>query len=496
MELRSPAILGAKFVYLYGIGVAPCRLRLRRRGGEYFRHGEGSERRRVAKLDRGCDSSGNGDSSQRGAGANGVYSFPILPIGHYDLEVKAAGFAEYRRTGVTIDANSAIILDVVLQLGTKTETVSVSENAVRVETSSTQMGQLIGSAKISSVPLNGRSYTDLLALQPGVVPATTIVSGNIADVGASTFSPSGNLNPGTISVSGQREYANGFMVNGAHVEEDVNMGAAIIPNLDSIDQFRILTNNFDAEYGNYSGGQINVVTKSGSNSFHGNMFEFLRNTELDARNFFFGLPRGLFPEPVWWYIRRTHRAQQSFLLDYQRTQQVEGIDTGIIPVPSTQDRIGNLSDDGGLFISNNSSGEAVTSTQNHVGIRGGSDASVANPEATGTSTPSTVDGQNWASLLTRRLGYTVFPGEPYHTPGCVSPTRCVLPNAFLPMSAWSGPARYLLQYIPLPNVGTTNFSSSAYDQRLTDNKGAARVDYSTHSVGYTLRVLLCWTITF
>src|SRR6516162_4371602 len=100
------------------------------------------------------------------------------------------------------------------------------------------------------------------------------------------IAPSGVLNPGNQSVSGQREDANGFIVNGGDVKELMNGGTTIVPNLDSIVEFTILTNNFDAEYGNYSGGIVNVVTKSGSNQVHGSGFEFLRNTDLDARNFF------------------------------------------------------------------------------------------------------------------------------------------------------------------------------------------------------------------
>ena len=108
-----------------------------------------------------------------------------------------------------------------------------------------------------------------------------------------TINPSGDLNPGNVSIDGQRESANGFMVNGIDVQEHMNGGTSVIPNLDSIQQFRVLTNNFDPEYGNYNGGMVNVVTKSGSNSFHGDAFEFLRNTDLDARNFFDGT-RGVF----------------------------------------------------------------------------------------------------------------------------------------------------------------------------------------------------------
>ena len=97
---------------------------------------------------------------------------------------------------------------------------------------------------------------------------------------------SGDLNAGGLSVNGMREADNGFMLNGATVQEPGFGGTAVIPNLDSIAEFRILTNNFDAEYGNYSGGQINVITKSGTNGFHGDVFEFLRNTDFDASNYF------------------------------------------------------------------------------------------------------------------------------------------------------------------------------------------------------------------
>ena len=135
--------------------------------------------------------------------------------------------------------------------------------------------------------LNGRSFTDLMSLQPGIVPMSTQTSDSVVMAGASVaIAPSGGLNAGNQSISGQREDANGFLVNGGDVKELMNGGTLIVPNLDSISEFRILTNNFDAEYGNYSGGIVNVVTKSGANQLHGSGFEFLRNTALDAKNFF------------------------------------------------------------------------------------------------------------------------------------------------------------------------------------------------------------------
>src|SRR5208337_760995 len=166
-----------------------------------------------------------------------------------------------------------------------------------------------------------------------------------------------------LSVSGQRESANGFMVNGGNVEEAGSMGTAIIPNLDSLAEFRILTNNFDAEYGNYSGGQINVVTKSGNNQFHGDAFEFLRNTNLDARNYF-SPARGTFDQnqfggtlggPV-------RKNKVCVFPDYQGTRLTQGVDTGQIPVPSLQERGGNLSGVASSFASVDQNGKPVPNT--------------------------------------------------------------------------------------------------------------------------------------
>jgi hypothetical protein len=382
----------------------------------------------------------------------GSYSFLSLPVGRYDIEVARAGFKPYRRADVVIDVNSTLVVDAALEIGEKTDTVTVSESAVHVETVNSQMGEVVTGTQMTAVPLNGRSFTDLLSLQPGVVPTTSVTSSTVQDVGAAALSPSGDLNPGTISINGQREFANAFLVNGSDVEEDVNMGAAVIPNLDSIAEFRILTNNFDAEYGEFSGGQINVVTKSGTNSFHGNAFEFLRNTDFNARNFFsptrgefdqnqFG---GTFGGPI-------KKNKIFFFADYQGTRSTQGIDTGQIPVPSVQDQMGNLSDLASSFVTTDAEGNKV---------------------------PTTVSGTSWAGVLSDRLGYTVTAGEPYYTPGCTSST-CVFPGAVIPTKAWSAPATNLLKYIPAPNNANGTFSTSAFNETLRDDKGAYRLDANT-----------------
>jgi hypothetical protein len=382
----------------------------------------------------------------------GFYSFPSLPVGHYVLEISTASFRPYRRTAIVLDANSALTIDVVLLVGSRADAVEVVENQVAVETSTTQNGEVITAAEMTAVPLNGRSFTDLLTLQPGVAPLTSINSNTVQDVGASVLEPSGDLNPGTISINGQREFANSFIVNGSDVEEDVNNGASIIPNLDSIAEFRILTNSFDAEYGEFSGGQINVVTKSGTNAFHGDLFEFARNTALDARNFF-SPTRATFDQNQFGatFGGPIRKSKIFFFSDYQGTRSTQGVDTGQIPVPSEQDRTGNLSDLAGSFVTTG---------------------------ANGTTLPTTVSGPGFAGLLSQKLGYTVTAGEDYFTPGCTIAT-CVFPNAVIPQRAWSDPAKNLLQYIPSPNASNNTFSTSSFNQTLRDDKAAYRIDANT-----------------
>jgi hypothetical protein len=392
----------------------------------------------------------------------GFYNFPNLPVGNYDIEVTAPGFKTYSRTAIRIDANSVVSVDVKLAVGAIAEKVMVRSDVVQVETQSTQMGEVINTEKILATPLNGRDFTNLLSLQPGVVPylyanATSDVNLQDRHVGGS-----GTQNGGNQSINGQRETANGFMVNGANVNEGKNNGTAIIPNLDSIEEFRIITNNFDPEYGNYSGGQVNVVTKSGTNTLHGSAFEFLRNTVLDARNFFntssssnkliqnqFG---GTVGGPL-------HKDKLFFFLDYQGTRRIDA-PTQTQAVPSATDLTGDLSD-----------GVAGT-----LGGAVGSDA--------------------MAAALNQRLmaamsAQTVMTGEPYFFTGCSSTdpvTGCVFPTQKIPMTLWSPAARGIvaLGLIPsanIPAVLAGNYSTSSFDRRQRDDKLGGRLDYNTTSYG-------------
>ena len=203
----------------------------------------------------------------RQSNSEGFYAFVDLPPGHYDIEVRQTGFNVFRQTGIQLDVDSAKVINTKLTVGQVTEKIEVTSDAVQLDTASTQMGEVIGAQTITAVPLVTRSYTDLLALQPGVTPTSSGLAGGQGGQFSATgftFTPiSGDLNAGNVSVNGQRESSNGFLLNGTTVQEFAFSGAGIIPNLDSIEEFRIVTNNFDAEYGNYAGGQINVITKSG-----------------------------------------------------------------------------------------------------------------------------------------------------------------------------------------------------------------------------------------
>ena len=421
--------------------------------------------------------------------AKGFYNLPTLAVGTYNLEIKQLGFKTYRQTGLVIDANSALRADASLEVGSINEKIEVNTEATQVETQSTQMGEVIEGSKMTSVPLNGRNYIDLLTLQPGVSPYQCTSPSNCNDttngVGADESSVSGDQTNGTQSVNGGRLGSNGFMVNGADAQEGVHNGAAILPNLDSISEFRIITNNFNAEYGNFSGGQINVVTKSGTNQFHGDVFDFLRNTDFDAANFFAGGARGDFKQNQFGgtFGGPIKKDKVFFFADYQGNKQILG-QTQSFAVPTAQDRMGNLSDEAGAFAS-------------------GSDAS-------GNPVTSTVVGTNWASVLQSRLGYAVSSNnEPYYyTAGMVNPstidpttgigvpyasnctssiftstTGCVFPGASIPTTAWDPVAINTLKYIPAPNANLpsgANYEASSFNQHLTDNKFGIRLDTNTH----------------
>ena len=370
---------------------------------------------------------------------SGNYSLLALPPGQYDLEVQSSGFRAYIQRGIKVDVSSVIQLNVVLQLGSAQSEVEVNAYALRVEVSNTQLGDVVGGRTMENLPLNGRDFTDLLGLQPGVVPVSSGIPDSIG-VSASASAESGN-----VSINGQRESANGFLVNGGNIEQARNNAAAIIPNLDSISEFRVITNNVDAEYGHYNGALISVVTKSGTNALHGSVFEFLRNTVLDARNYF-DTQRGVFRRNQFGatFGGPIVKDKLFFFVDYQGERELHGISGGIVPVPTLDQRNGNFSA-----------------------------ADVA------SSLTGSVSSLYWAGVLSHRLGYGVSAGEPYYVSGCSSTAQCVFPGAVIPQASFSSAANGLLQFIPVPNQGGATFVGSDNNWNTSANQGGIRIDANT-----------------
>ncbi len=384
--------------------------------------------------------------------SKGFYNFPTLAIGHYDVTISQQGFQKFVKQAVVINANSAVRVDVNLTIGSVANTVTVKSNTVQIETQSTQMGEVIGGKTIVTLPLFQRSYIGLMSLQPGVTPLAYAGTSFTSGIGATAVS--GDLAAGSISVNGGREGSNAYMVNGADAEEGVHNRAAIIPNQDSIAQFRIITNNFDAEYGNFSGGQINLVTKSGTNQYHGDAFEFLENEDFNAKDYF-SKSKGIYRQNVFGgTIGGPIKRDKAFWFgDFQGTKQSIGAATNVL-VPSVVDRSGNLQDQESLL-------------ENSDPANGGSG----------------VQGPYWANILTNKLGYVVTEGEPYYSAGCTTSAQCVFPNAIIPASAINPIAANTLKYIEKPNVinsGGNFYQTTAYPATLSDYKGGIRVDGNTH----------------
>jgi hypothetical protein len=415
-----------------------------------------------------------GVSTTRTTSAQGFYSFPSLPPGNYRINVHQAGFKDYSQTGIVLDVNSAPVVDLKLQVGQGKEEIEVSSAALEVDTSTSQMGEVITGKEMTDVPLESRSYTDLLALQPGVASTPSQMTGAYAGsfISAGFAAPlvSGSLNSGALSVNGMRESEDGFLLNGTLVQEVGFSGAGAIPNLDSLAEFRIITNNADAEYGNYSGGQINVVTKSGTNKYHGSLFEFLRNTDFDAANYFNAGQRGSYHQNQFGgtFGGPIVRDKIFFFADYQGNRVVQPITEKINGAPSSALEGGDLSDVAGSLVT-------------------------AVPNEPGEVYPTTVNGDAWATQLSSQLAQTVNAGEPYYytastinpntnTPygsNCTATTQCVFPTLQLSPTAFNPISSNLLKYILPANNSNGQYLNSSQALHLQDNKFSGRVDANT-----------------
>jgi Carboxypeptidase regulatory-like domain/TonB-dependent Receptor Plug Domain len=205
---------------------------------------------------------------------DGAFEIPELQVGGYTVTAEAQGFKKFVANNVAVSIGHVALVDVLFQVGATFETVVVQANSAQVETTSTQLGAVMSEMAVRELPLSTRNTYQLLQMQPGVQ----------SQLGSDLFY--GSDNPGAVSVNGGRGRSNNYMVNGGDGNDIFVNAPAIQPSPDAIEEFRVLTNTFDAEYGRNSGSVVNVVTKSGTNEVHGDVYEFLRNDKLDSRGYF------------------------------------------------------------------------------------------------------------------------------------------------------------------------------------------------------------------
>jgi len=209
----------------------------------------------------------------------GLYIAPNLLPGTYDVRATSTGFRTQLEKGITLTVGAQQLLDLTMQVGQMTQTVEVTTEAPTVELTSSELGATVSSTTVRELPLNGRSWTDLANLQPGVVAATS--------------HPKVDVNRGfgsQLSISGARPQQNNYRLDGVSINDYSNGGPGSVlgQNLgvEAIQEFSVLTSNYSAEYGKTSGGVVNAISRSGTNQLHGSVYEFLRNSALDADNFF------------------------------------------------------------------------------------------------------------------------------------------------------------------------------------------------------------------
>ena len=392
-----------------------------------------------------------GASRSTQTNANGDYNFVEVVPGSYRVEYELTGFKKNIQTGVVVDVNQVVTLNSTLQVGATQEVVEVTSEAPQVDTTSTQLGAVINNRSVNELPLNTRDTYQFLQLQPGV--QAQLGNGN-----GSLFY--GSQDTGSVSVNGGRTRANNFSVNGGDANDQFVNLPTVQPSPDSVEEFRVITNTFDAEYGRNSGSVVNVITKSGTNGFHGDLFEYFRNTVLDAQGYFnstrpqwnqnqFG---GTLGGPI-------KKDSSFFFLSYEARRIREGTPGPVLNVPTMAQRGGDFSGVGGFA--------------NGGGISNSFVASVLNARSSGgTSCPNAITA----------LGGTV--------PAAGAAWSSIFPTGVIPVACQDPVASNLMQqFIPGQNVGTGLNQSVPvstdngdqftvrFDQRLTSHQNFSAYYY-------------------
>lgn len=277
----------------------------------------------------------------------GIFYFNNLPVGDYQLTVENPGFKKYEATGIHLNVNDKLTFPIALEVGEVTERVTVTSEAPALQTETGEVSNLIGSAQTQDMPLNGRVFAQLVELVPGVTPEGGRVGGGTG------------LNSDTnVAINGNQTNSNLWLLDGQNnMDIGSNAGNVVTPSVDSIEEFKVLRNNFSAEFGQVTGGVVNVVTKSGGQDFHGTVYEFLRNDKLDAADFFLNSSGGQKSKlrqnnygftaggPFWIPGKyNKDRTKDFFFVSFEGRREVRG-DVATDNVPTVRQRQGILDPD-------------------------------------------------------------------------------------------------------------------------------------------------------
>jgi hypothetical protein len=355
---------------------------------------------------------------------SGNYLLLELPVGHYRIQVEAKGFQVYLREGISLDVNEMAAVPIKLTVGTGSERVQVQADAELIQPTVTNLGEVVHEREILDLPLNGRDFSQLGTLQPGVVPLTP----GLLEAGGSLREQQG------YSVNGQRPESNNFLIDGANNFNGVDGGFVLQPPIDAIEEFRILTHNSNAEFGHNLGSTTNIVTRSGSNSYHGALWEFFRNDALDATRFPDDEPEPLKQNQFGASFGGPVRHDKTFFYGFYEGYRSRKGDSFISAVPSLAERQGDF-------------GQLCSNRQQTEGF---------DPQSGMCSNPN------------HQL-FNIFFQQPYPFNQMPAPD----PNNPMAQSAFSV---NLLSLFPKPDVGTNGFLSSGV-RRDDRNQFGLHVDH-------------------
>jgi len=382
------------------------------------------------------------------SGANGEYLFIEVPVGSYEVDVNLAGFKKFVRKGIVLDLNAVVSVDITLVIGSAAEKVEVTGAPPVVDTTSTQLGAVVNERASTQLPLNERDVYQLLQLQPGVQ----------SQLGNDLFY--GSDKPGVVTVNGGRGRSNNYSVNGGDGNDLFANLPAIQPSPDSIEEFRVISNTFDAEYGRNSGAVVNVVTKSGTNNVHGSFYEFFRNDILNAHPFTFTpAPKPDFKQNQFGgTLGGPIKKDKTFIFGaYEGRRIIEGIVSSPVELPSAAELNGDFS-----------GGQAFTGSLTTPTV-----ASMLQDRC-GSGAPSSLPLNERLSASSQSLLAGVAAGGP------AVPYASIFPGNQVPIGCFDPVSLSLLQYVPGIG-GSSNQIITVPNETDRDDQFQIRLDHSFSS---------------